>query len=209
MKDVKKRLLLLFLLANLGCSHYRFSNQYVELPKGARSIAIEAVFDTSRIPIPHEVLWGSLQKEFAARGHLKVTNSEQADLYVTTLIRNTLTRQHDVESSLHRYEPKKFLNPETQAPFLPNEYLDMNTADQFSKKEDLAFVVEVEVWDLRHKTKLMSKDYNISGTYNIAQTRSTLETRFIRTDESFEALFASLVKRLSANIVNDVYALSL
>ncbi|MBP6217919.1 MAG: hypothetical protein KA436_04980 [Oligoflexales bacterium] len=200
--------ILIFLGLEASCS-YRFSNLHVRVPKGARNLAVEAIYDTGRIPVPHEVFWETLQKEFAIRGHLRLSSVDNADIYVRTLIKDTATRQSDVESSLKKYTAKEIVNENEQRAYFPGEFIDMNSADQYSKREHLSFSVELEVWDLRSNQKILSKTYPMVGQHNILESISTPENRFLRLDEKYNALFSSLSKTVSQSIVNDFYSLDL
>src|SRR5690606_27855960 len=80
----------IFFLATSCAS--RFTNEHVVKPEGIQTIAVEAVFDTSREVLPHEAFWGSLQTAFAANGHLQVVPQSDADALVRAHVKSAAIR---------------------------------------------------------------------------------------------------------------------
>ena len=50
-------LLSLCVISIAGCA-YRFTNKHIVTPEGIKTIAVEAIYDTGREVIRHELLWG-------------------------------------------------------------------------------------------------------------------------------------------------------
>src|SRR5690606_35219325 len=70
-----------------GCA-YRFTNTAMKAPMGIQTIAVEAIYDTSREIFPHEELWSALQREIARNGRLMLTSQEEADALMVVTITN-------------------------------------------------------------------------------------------------------------------------
>ena len=70
-------LLLIFVMTGMlltsGCA-YRFSNLHMKPPPGTKTIAIEAIYDTGKVAVPHEIIWEQLQKQFAINGRLRLAS---------------------------------------------------------------------------------------------------------------------------------------
>ncbi|MBI2602141.1 MAG: hypothetical protein HYW48_03715 [Deltaproteobacteria bacterium] len=213
-----KHLLAFFTLSFLLQCSYRFSNQHVRIPTGTETIAIEAIFDTGRSVLPHNLLWESLQRAFAANGHLRVSSMEKADLYLRAHLTSTRFAQSEWDSFSKARKPSMFLKelPETPGgetsedvepePFAPTEYLNLHSADIFSKRQSLSFLVEVEIWDLRKKTIILSQSYPMGNTFNMFSNRSTIESRFLRNEEGIEHLFAKLSESIANAVVTELLA---
>lgn len=200
----------------LQCA-YRFSNQYVRVPEGTETIAIEAIFDTGRSVAPHNLLWESLQRAFAANGHLRVTSVQHADLYLRANLTGTRFAQAEWDSLTTSRKPNMFLkeipdstdpnaDPVEPEPFRPSDYLNLHSADIFSKRQSLSFLVEVEIWDLRKKVLLFQRNYPLSGTFNMFSNRSTIESMFIRNEEGIELLFSRLSNTIAQGVVTELLA---
>ena len=68
-------------LTMTACS-YRFANPSIAPPPTVRSIAVEAVFDTGRRVLPHDLLWDSLQEAIIVSGKLRLAAPQVADAYL-------------------------------------------------------------------------------------------------------------------------------
>ena len=84
----------IFLLIS-SCA-YRFTNLHMRAPNKAKTIAVEGIYDTSRLALPHEYLWESLQKYIAINGRLKLAPKNQADLYLRCQLVSAEIRPFDV-----------------------------------------------------------------------------------------------------------------
>src|SRR3989338_6044213 len=87
----KTTLPLLLCFGSWHCT-YRFSNLYLQPPKGIHTLYIESIFDSSREVVPHEILWEKIQKAFALNGKLVLTPKVEADAYLRAHITNPVVK---------------------------------------------------------------------------------------------------------------------
>lgn len=202
-KDCRFISLLVFVLIT-SCV-YRFTNQHVRIPDGGRTVAIAPIYNTSRIVLPHDLLWDALQKAFAGDGHLLLSSQKKADFYVQTHVHDARAFEFETDSSSAVQAPN-FLD--VGNPIAPKDYVNMHSAVLYSKREGLVFQVAIEIWDLRTKTLLLKKVYPLSAQFNMLAQQSTEESRYIRNEESFELLFVGQAKTLARQVVTDLFSLS-
>jgi hypothetical protein len=192
---------------SLGGCAYRFTNRAITRPEGVRSVAVEAVYDTSREVLPHEFLWQELQRAFAAEGHLKVVPQSSAD---------ALVRAHIRSASLSAVGTNTQNGPERdpdatsrEVPPQPNEFRTLTQAGEYRNKEQLDARVEVEVWSLRTRTLLLSRTYPLSEKFQAihADKSGRFTTRandYLRFEEATEARFKAMAERISRQVVQDL-----
>ncbi len=197
----------LFILSPLlfGACAYRFTNKHISIPSGAKTIAISPIYDSSRVVLPHDALWSALQLAFGSSGHLVVTKTSQADYVLAVHLKDARSSEYETDSRGTLQNPHDHLNSNGQ-PFAPNQYVNLHSADVFSKRELLNFSVGIEIWDVRTRTLLLQKDYPIQSNFNIFSTQSTPESQFLRTEENLELLFVSQSKALAQRVVSDFFA---
>jgi len=186
---------------------YRFTNKYIFVPDGAKTIAIAPIFDSSRIVVPHDLLWFSLQQAFASSGHLTLASPNKADLFLQAHVKNAVSAEYESDASSTLPDPNMFLD-DTGKPFAPTDYVDLHAADNFSKRERLNFTVLIEVWDLRNKTLMLRKEYTLGSNFNMFSIQPTppQESQYIRNEENAELLVASMAKDFAKNVVSDLFS---
>lgn len=199
-------LLGLILVCETGCT-YRFTNTRLTLPKGVRTIAIEAVYDTSREVLPHEILWESLQTAFASDGHLRLTSQSQAD----ALVRAHLKQASIVATGTEQLNgPRKEPNPYTSSTPPPlSEYPTLSQASRYKDTAHLRTVVEVEIWDLRTRNVLLRQTYALGENFRaVHQTKNgeftTAANDFLRYDEAATAKFQNISRTIAQSVVRDL-----
>jgi len=188
-----------------GCA-YRFTNNYVKPPDGIRTVAIEAVYDTSREVVPHEELWGALQQAFARDGHLRVVPQKDADALVRARLKSAssypigdaLGRKEDKEPSFPSGIPQRLEDVESKL-------RDLAVAGRYTEKESLAISVYVEVYDLRNQSVLMSKTYDGSAEFQSHRPRFRVpeENAYLTFSEVFEYKFRGISLDIAQAVVND------
>jgi hypothetical protein len=188
-----------------GCV-YRFTNKHIFVPDGAKKIAIAPIFDSSRIVIPHDMIWHSLQQAFASSGHLIVETASKADFFLQAHVKDAASSQYESDALATLQNPDQFINPATNQPYAPSDYVNLHAADNFSKRERLSFNVLVEIWDLRNRTLLLKKEYPVASNFNMFAIPSTRESQFLRNEENNELLVNSLSKDFAQNVVNDLFS---
>jgi hypothetical protein len=203
--EVKFHLYLYYfaMLTTLSGCVYRFTNQHIVLPPGIRTIAIEAVYDTSREVLPHDLLWEALQEAFAADGHLRVVSQGRAD----ALVRAHITRASDgptgsAESKGSLKDSKGIAIDQLQ----PSDFRLLPEAGEFTTKQELSISVEVEVIDLRSRESLFNKSYQSLRTFRSFRSETSVAQRkshFLFFEEARAAKFSEMSKDIAKAVVRD------
>ena len=195
-------------LCTTACA-YRFTNQHVSPPPGVRTIAVEAIYDTSREVLPHEMLWESLQSAFASDGHLRLTSQSGADALVRAQIKSAsvmpaggnIANDLNVSDQTTKIkDPKAFSL--TSPPPLPNQFRRLTQAGEYQDKATISTVIDVEVWNLNTRALLFKKTYPTSATFQAlhANASTTANNNHLRFDEAGRASF----KLIADGVANDV-----
>ena len=192
------------LLMQSACA-YRFTNRYIHPPEGGRRIAIAPIFDSSRVVVPHDVLWYALQNAFASSGHLVLANPAKADFYLQAHVQRASTLEYESDARSALQNPHMFIDPNTNQPRAPDKYLNLHAAEIFSKREKLSFLVSVEIWDLRTRTLLLKGDYSVSSDFNMLTVPSPRESQFIRNEENSELSLIIQANSFAQQVVKDLY----
>ena len=197
-------------LCTSACA-YRFTNQHVSPPPGVRTIAVEAIYDTSREVLPHEMLWESLQTAFASDGHLRLTSQGGADALVRAHIKSAsvipaggnIANDLNVSDQTTKIkDPKPFSL--TSPPPLPNQFRRLTQAGEYQDKATISTVVEVEVWNLNTRALLFKKTYPTSGTFQAlhASASTTANNNHLRFDEAGRASFKTISDGVASDVVH-------
>jgi hypothetical protein len=196
-------------LAAAGCT-YRFTNEHIHRPEGIRSIAIEAVWDTSREAIPHELLWEALQSAFAADGHLRLAAQSSADALLRAHVSKAIV---DPAGSPilngPASDPPGFGNGPPE-PANPTYALDklriLRQAGNIYTSAHVGATVEIEVWSLRTRTLLMKHTYPISGAFTVVRDPVVTPPAndYLRYEEATDATFKTLSQNLAQQVVKDL-----
>ena len=198
--------LLLVSLVAPSCA-YRFTNERLVRPEGIRTIAVEAVFDTSREVIPHEILWESLQSAFASDGHLRLVSQGQADALVRAHLKQASISATGTEQlNGPRKEPVPF---KSDSPPPPSEYPTLTQASRYKDTAVLQTVVDVEVWNLWTRSLLFRQTYSLGENFRaVHQTKNgeftTAANDFLRYDEAAIARFQSISRSIAQSVVRDL-----
>ena len=197
------KVFILICLLNQSCV-YRFTNLHMKAPEGAKTIAIEAVYDTGKTVLPHEILWEELQKQFAINGKLKLAPASEADLYLRAHIMRSSISPTSTEK-VRTTEPDSFYSSGSPPmPWRPQEYPNYNVASSYSKTETLSLSLEVEVWNLHTRKKIFRDVYSGGETWTVYDGSLPPEFAFLKAEESFEEAFEGLSFGLARAIVRDV-----
>ena len=207
--DIKpsKRVILsvFFCLALTGCS-YKFSNKNLQTPEGVRTVAVEAVFDTSREVVHHEHLWSELQKAFASDGHLHVVQVGKADALVRAHLKKvSLVPAGETFTNGVEKDPSVFNRGE---PSPPDQFKVLTQAGKVRNKAVLSTVVDVEVWNLWTKTLIMRRTYSLSDAMQAIHATNNITTKgndFLRLEESSDAVFHEIAKKVANQVVRDLF----
>ncbi len=199
-------LLLIVLVLSASACTYSFSNLQLHAPAGVNSIAIAPIFDTSRRILPHGHLWESLQREGIQSGKIALIDSTQADVQLRAQI---ISATSEVLDERRFPEPVRIplRDPTPDDLANPGRYEDLKSADRYTVSQALVLTIEVEVWDLRSKTRLLAKRYSAKQNSASWNEKVPPNLRFIRAEESFEYLFASVSDVLARQVVTDFLSL--
>lgn len=203
-KKISKIIFSLALTFWCSCA-YRFTNKHISIPDGAKTIAIAPIFDSSRIVIPHDVIWQSLQDAFASSGHLTVTNTSRADFFLQAHVKDASSSEYDSDSITTLRDPSVFKDASGK-PTTPGNYVNLHAADIYSKREKFSYTIFVEIWDLRNKKLLLKGEYPIATNFNMLTVPSPLESQYLRNEETVEFLHASLAKDFAKQLVTDLFS---
>ena len=201
----KTTLLFLFCLGGWRCT-YRFSNLYLQPPKGIHTLYVESIFDSSREPTPHEILWEKIQKVFAVNGKLVLTSKEEADAYLRAHITKAVVKQLDLEGNVSKDVTLPLVD--STGRYQPiSAYENLLAATRYSKKENLSLTVMVEVWDLRSKQKIWTQTYAATDYHKIFGVYTAKESAYLYAEEGFEYLYSILSESIANNILRDFLSL--
>lgn len=186
-----------------GCA-YRFSNQNLQTPEGIKSIAVEAVFDTSREVLHHEHLWTEIQKALASDGHLRLVPVAKAD---------ALVRAHIKSANFVPSGDTLFNGPEDdpnaldrETPEAPAEFKVLTQAGKYRDKAVISTVIEVEVWNLWTRTLILKRTYGVQDSLQTIHASITPKGNdFLRLEEAADAKFHQLTKNVAQQLVRDLF----
>jgi hypothetical protein len=188
---------------------YQFTNSHIIRPEGIETIAIEAVYDTSREVIPHEILWSELQSAFAVDGHLRLAPRQTADALLRAHIKAAqISARGSIESQDVDDKDPKFEYGEI--PPGPDKFRRLTQAGEIRDGAQLALVVEVEVVSLRTKELLLRRNYAFSRNFRAVHAQSddtavtTVGNDFLRYEEAIEVKMQEIAQDLSRNVVKDL-----
>lgn len=202
----------LFLFLSLGCigllnfaCAYQFSNLHMRTPNNAKTIAVEGIYDTSRLALPHEYLWESLQKHIAINGRLKLVHASHADLYLRCQLVRANVSPFDVKLNEIK-DPDTFIDDslDIPSPYPMGSYPSYRRASSYAQQEQVSATAEIEVWDLREKKIVFKGSYGASATYGILSAGS-VEYGFLKADEAFETGFAKVADDIARKAVADLF----
>ena len=193
---------LLAVLTVAGGCVYRFTNVVMKPPAGVYSVAIEAIYDTSREVIPHEYLWVELQRAFAASGKVRVTSQKNAD----ALVRAHITSA-SIESSGSTEKGGGGLGRDTQLkrgedPPFPSHFRNLNVSGRFAENVAMSFSVTVEIWDLNKRKLIKSGSYS-GGAATLSHRGTSQQAQFIVLEEALQNNFKVAARGIADRVVND------
>jgi len=178
---------------------YRFTNVAMRPPPGVYSVAIEAVYDTSREVIPHEYLWVELQRAFAASGKVRLTSQKYADALVRAHITDASIGSTGNVGGLGKRDPRFNRG---QSPPLPSHFRDLSVAGRSADKGSINFNVRVEIWDLNNKKIIKTGNYSGGG-----QVRSFGATsahgQYLVYEEALQNKFKAAAEAIAQRVVSD------
>lgn len=190
----------------LGGCVYRFTNNHIERPEGIRTVAVEAVYDTSREVVPHEVLWEALQNAFAADGHLRLAPQSDADALVRAHLKDVLqTPSGTLTPNGPKDDPRDILKPDSVPTAKLGEYRPLTQAGEYRSTSTIAATIEIEVWSLRTRTLLMKRAYPVTATFNAERALGDGKlNHWLRYQEAADATFKTLSVGVAQQVVKDL-----
>ena len=193
----------LVVLLQVSCA-YRFTNSHIDRPDGIRSIAVEAVFDTTGEVLPHEHLWTSLQQAFARDGNLRLVSRTEADAIVRAHIKTA-----EVRPTGDTIPNPPLEDPKTEGRNLPPKPQTFKKLTQAGEiRDSVAFdaKVDIEVWGIKSRRFLMRRSYALKGDFRAVQApQVTLKVNdHLRYDEAFEAQFKAASRQVAEEVVRDL-----
>ena len=187
-----------------GCA-YTFTNTHVQRPSGVESVAVEAIYDTSREVLPHELLWQSLQDAFASDGHLRLAPEAAADALVRAHIKAAqISPIGSNPANGVQKDPQVF---DHTSPSAPARFRTLTQAGQYRDKGQVVATVEVEVWNLHTRELLMKRTYPLSDPFQAIHNATPGVNRpndHLRYQEAVDASFKTIADNISRNVVRDL-----
>lgn len=201
-----RHILPLSLFLSLSSCVYRFSNSSLRPPEGIRSIAIEAVYDTSRDVIPHELIWSAIQREVARSGRLILSSHEEADALMTLWV----SRSSVSPSGTPTRDPRSrdpIASADSQS--IPPEFRDLRRAGSWTSDEQVGFTVEVEVHDLKSRRVIFKNIYDQTTAFKSlrAESITPIASGFLAYEEALQAKVKLLADQMAQRVVTDFFAL--
>lgn len=190
----------------LGSCTYQFTNDAIVRPDGVRTIAVEAVYDTSREVVPHELLWEALQLGVAADGHLRLVGQKDADILMRAHLKSAQISAGGTELYTGS---KKDPDPYTQeTPPTPDQFSNLTLSGRYRDSGAVSYVVEVEVYHLKTHKLLFKQNYGGSegfgAVHQTANRQFTVpENDFLRYDEAVTAKFKNIARGIGRSAVRD------
>jgi hypothetical protein len=202
-----------------GCA-YRFTNEHMSTPPGVHTLAVEAIYDTSREVLPHELLWESLQQAFATDGHLKLAPQSSADALLRAHIKQavvTTTGPISINPNDSLGNSEIILDPKTFSkgdPPLPDQFKNMTQASEYQTQAATNVVVEVEVWNLNTRALILRKTYPAgraflaeraaAGVDPVKSYQVLYNNDYLRYDEAERANFKQISAAIASSVVTDL-----
>lgn len=191
-------------VALMSSCAYRFTNLHVENPRSIRTIAIEAVYDTSREVLPHEIIWEELQAAFARDGHLRVVGRHEADALLRVHItKAAVAPGGDTYTTKPTDDDPQFEAGDDAPAF--NRFRRLKVAGEARQKMELAVSMRVDCFHLESRELLLDRVYNLSESFRAVRPSGLPEaTGFLRTEESMHADIAKSTRQIAEAIVQDL-----
>lgn len=202
-RQIAHVLALLFLMgtATSGCV-YRFTNRHVSAPSNIKSIAVEAIYDTSKEVLPHELLWDAIQKSIARDGHLKLAAPRHADAIILTHIYQASVGATGSITAHPITQDPNVTNPETVN---PSQFRDLQIAGETTSQEQINVGVEIRVIDLRTQKVLLNKRYTRNQKFKSARAGSSPNGFFLIYDEALRNKFRLMSESIASAMLDDLF----
>lgn len=192
---------LLLPILSSACA-YRFTNTAMRNPLGIQTLAVEAVWDSSREVIPHELLWSAVQREVVRNGRVVLSNQEEADALMVVSITGAKVNPAGTPSqeALSKDPPESDTDKKT-----PGDYRNLHRAGTWTTDEAITVGVHVNVYDLKSRALLFNRDYSSGITFKSLRSVSITpsESAYLHYDEALQARFKAVSDSLAQSIVND------
>ena len=189
-------------ITTAGCA-YRFSNENAIRPAGARTIAIEAVYDTSNDVLPHQILWEELQRSVGLRSKMVLTTPEEAD----TLLRAQIVGSGYSPQYITRSEVTKDPKGDDLFEADPRSQLkNLTRAGAWTTHQQVKINVLVDLWDLRKGRKIFEKTYAMSSQFLAlrAENSTNITAQYLAYDEAFHRQFREMSRSVANSVAADL-----
>ncbi|NRA65007.1 MAG: hypothetical protein HRU19_11035 [Pseudobacteriovorax sp.] len=195
---------LILVLLTSGCA-YRFTNIVMKPPPGIQSIAIEAVYDTSREVVPHQLIWEAVQGAFARNGRLYIVDKSQADALVLLTLSESTVKPFGVPSVNGNQQGNRDAILEGRPIYDPFEYREMRVAGTTTQEAVLDMTLDVEIVNLTSRQRLFSRSYKLGGIFGSIEATSIADrqTHWILYEENLNSSVKSSADGVAASIVRD------
>lgn len=191
---------LVFMLIQTACA-YRFTNSSRTLETGARSVAVEGIFDTTRHTFPKDILWREIQRAFASTGKIRLTSADEAEVLIRVHLTEAIFVPNPGQYNPNLKEPE---NPYTVSPVAPTSYPPLNRSDDsYSTGETVSYEFQVEAWKLGSGQQIFQKAYRHAFSYDLASRRDQRSVTTV-SKENLEADLTSSAQSMARRVYLDI-----
>lgn len=199
--------MLIVSLISVSCA-YRFTGKYTVPPAGIKTIAIESIYNTSREPVHHELLWTALQEEIAKDGVLRVTDRKKADALLRIHLNSgdTVTGGPLDFVGKNANDRNKDFDPyNLSSPPNPNEFRKLGKAREIRDSYHYKARINVELIHLRTKEMLFKSSYLLStNNFSARQSGTSVANANLRFSENKDYALQYASQKVSQNIIQDI-----
>lgn len=174
-------------------------------PAGLRNLAIEAVYDTGEEVLPHHLLWGELFRSFVARGKMRITSVDDADL----LVRAHIFKSESLPGNLRRdtvIKDKFHGNDIFKTTSVQSQFKNLLRAGSWTTSQSLSMKVNIEVWNLKTHQKIFERSYDGGGGFLSfrANSSTNIMSQFLQAEESRYNSFRQTSRMIAEKVVSDL-----
>lgn len=189
----------LILLSLNGCV-YRFTNLVSRPPKGVRSIAVEAIYDTSREVLPRDVIWEAMQRTIAENGKMVLVDSDSADALIRLHISSA---ELNPSGSITRLPLANTSDPDLRDKPSPTRFRDLTRSGSYTDQNNITISVRYEVVHLETRQQLKSGSHTESINFLSIRPGNPKESYLIF-EESLAQKLRYIATNMSRKVVNDL-----
>lgn len=191
----------LLLVVQGGCT-YRFSNSFRQAKTSIRTICFESLYATAKDVLPIQHIWDALQKRVALDGTFILDDCAVADAIVVGHILDGSVRSSGSVTDINDIK----VDPNTYDPLTadPAAFRRLESARRIIKGQQITYVLQVDVHDLRTRARLLSKVYSRSETFLPLEDKIEKRQQFPIVEEAIQYRSRSIGRELAGQVISDL-----